>query len=365
MQTLAAWCRRAATRCLHYVAGRWFRQRGALKLSAEFTHFGTTREGELVHRIVIRSPKLEVAVLTWGAVLQDVRLQGIDHPLTLGAPDLAAYEGKMISFGALMGPVVNRIRNARVPIAGVLHELEANLDGAHTIHGGSLGTQHRVWTVLESSPSHVLMETELPDGQSGFPGNRAVRVDYRVAGARLDMVVTGTTDAPTLMNFANHSYWNLDGAGTVDRHVLRIPADRMTVNDDDLIVTGELRPVDGTRFDFRVARPFDCGPQNRFDINFCLSDNRRALAEVAEIAGQSGVRLRMLSTEPGLQVFDLGSFGTDPHPGHCGAPYPRFSGLALEAQAWPDAANHSGFPSIEVAPDRPYHQHTAWCFDRD
>lgn len=333
-------------------------------MSAEFELFGTTEAGELVHRVTLRSETLTVSVLTWGAVVHDVRLVGVDYPLTLGSPQLAAYAGRMNSFGALMGPVANRIRGARAPVAGQEHRFEANIDGQHTLHGGSHGTQSQVWTVLESSPAHVLLECELADGLSGFPGHRTIRVDYRVTGARLDMVVTATTSAPTLLNLANHSYWNLDGSDRVADHSLWVPAEERTESDVDLMVTGARLPVAGTRFDFREPRRFGCGPEARFDLNYCVAEVRRALTEVCRLRGTSGLEMVMSSTEPGLQVFDLGSFDTAPFPGHGGAPYASFSGIALEAQGWPDAANHPGFPSIEVTPAAPYHQHTAWAFER-
>lgn len=331
-------------------------------MTAQITPFGQTRDGQEVAAVTIDSGALRVTLLTWGAVLQDVRLAGVDHPLTLGAPDIAAYQGRMNSFGALMGPVANRIKGAAAPIAGVRHAFEANLDGAHTKHGGSHGPQHRVWHLLESSPTHALLETVLAAGQSGFPGTRTLRAEYRVEGTHLDMVVIGTTDAPSLMNIANHSYWNLDGSDAISGHILQIAAERYTASGADLMVTGELAEVVGTRLDFRAARAFEPGPENRFDLNYVLAEARRPLAPACTLTGTSGVRMEMFTTEPGLQVFDLGSFSTDPHPGHGGTPYPRFSAVALEAQVWPDAANHAGFPSIEIGPDHPYHQHTRWRF---
>lgn len=331
-------------------------------MSAEITPFGQTADGTTVKAITLRSAKLRVTLLTWGAVIQDVRLTGISHPLTLGAPDLAAYAGRMNSFGALMGPVVNRIKTASAPIAGTRHSFEANLDGAHTKHGGSHGPQFQVWHLLESSPTHALLETVLPDGLSGFPGTRTLRAEYRVEGADLDMVIIGTTDAPSLMNIANHSYWNLDGSDSIVGHKLQIASDRVTVNGDDLMVTGEVADIAGTRLDFRTPRAFTPGPDTRFDLNYVLADAKRPLSPACTLTGMSGVRMEMFTTEPGLQVFDLGSFTTDPHPGHGGKPYPRFSGIALEAQGWPDAANHPGFPPIGIGPDHPYHQHTRWRF---
>lgn len=326
--------------------------------------FGTTQAGEAVDRITLRSNQLTVQILTWGAVLQDVRLDGAAQPLTLGSPDMAAYEGRMKSFGAVMGPVVNRIRDARAPIAGVMHQFEANMDGQHTKHGGSHGTQTRVWDVIAGDDDHVTLESVLQDGLSGFPGDRVIHATYRVDGPLLTLDLHGTTTKPTLMNLANHSYWNLDGTSSVAGHRLEIDAEEITDSDDTLMVTGTTLPVAGTRFDFREIGLFAPRPDARFDLNYCLSDRRRPLTFACALTGLSGVHMEMSTTEPGLQVFDQGSFTTDPFPSHSGAPYPRYTGIALEAQGWPDAANHPNFPSIEVTPDSPYHQITTWRFSR-
>lgn len=324
--------------------------------------FGRIDTGEDVHRITLRSRQLRVSVLTLGAVLQDVRLAGIGHALTLGSPDVAAYRGKMRSFGALMGPVVNRIRDARAPIGGVEHRFEANLEGRHTKHGGSNGTQHRVWDIIEVSDAHVVMGLTLADGTAGFPGTREIRLEYRVNASDLDMVIRATTDRTTLLNLANHSYWNLDGPGPIAGHSLQIDADRFTENGEDLMVTGRVLPVEGSGFDFRAARVFEPSDARRHDMNFCLADTRRALSRACTLTGRGGIEMQLWTTEPGLQVFDQGTIDTGPFIGHHGAPYPPFSSVAFEAQGWPDAANHAGFPSIEVTPGAPYRQHTRWRF---
>ncbi len=333
-------------------------------MSAQITPFGTTAAGEIVEKITIGTDELTISILTWGTVLQDVRLAGLDHPLTLGGPDLAGYAGPMKSFGAVMGPVVNRIRNARAPIAGVMHRFEANLDDTHTKHGGSHGPHVSVWSIVETSPTHAVLELALPDGLSGFPGTRVIRAEYRVIGAALDMVLVAQTDAPTLINLANHSYWNLDGSLDARGHSVQIFADRYTENGPDLMVTGRVLPVDGSPFDFRDPTPFAAGPERMFDLNYVLADAKRPLTLAARITGETGVTMEMSTTEPGLQLFDFGSFDTGAFIGHHGAPYPSYSGIALEAQGWPDAANHDGWPSIEVTPDAPYHQHTRWAFSK-
>jgi aldose 1-epimerase len=331
-------------------------------MSAMIDRFGVTPGGEIVEKITLTSDVLSVSILTWGAVVQDVRLAGVAYPLTLGSDDLAAYAGPMKTFGAVMGPVANRIRNARAPIAGVLHRFEANLEGTHTKHGGSHGPHLQVWRIIETSPNHAVLELALPDGLSGFPGNRVIRAEYRVQDAALDLVLVARSDAPTLMNLANHSYWNLDGSLDAGGHRVQIFADRYTENGPDLIATGRVLPVEGTIYDFREPARLGASPARLYDLNYALAEARRPLTPAARITGEAGITMTLSTTEPGLQLFDFGSFDTAPFKGHHGTPYPRYSGIALEAQGWPDAANHPGWPSIEIGPDAPYHQHTQWAF---
>ncbi|MEM9392822.1 MAG: aldose epimerase family protein [Pseudomonadota bacterium] len=329
---------------------------------AGISRFGAIEDDTQVDRITLASKQLEVSVLTLGAVLHDVRLAGVSHGLTLGSPDVMAYRSKMRSFGALMGPVVNRIKHARAPINGVVHAFEANLEGAHTKHGGSNGTQHRIWEIIEVSDVHVVLGLTLEDGASGFPGTRDIRLEYRVNATDLDLVIRARTDKPSLMNLANHSYWNLDGSRSIAGHKLQIFADRFTENGDDLMATGRLISVAGTPFDFREPHVFEPSEDLRFDMNYCLAQGKRALSHSCTLTGRSGVAMEIWTTEPGLQVFDQGTIDTAPFAGHHGASYAPFSSVAFEAQGWPDAANHAAFPSIEVTPDLPYSQHTRWRF---
>jgi aldose 1-epimerase len=311
------------------------------------TPFGTTKSGETVHRLTLSAGGLTVGLLTYGAIVQSVRLAGVAHDLTLGSDDLADYEGLMQYHGSLVGPVANRLRHARAPIAGVIHHFHANQNGEHALHSGKDGTHAKVWAVADHGPDHATLTLDLPDGHGGYPGNRQIRATFRVLpGETLRMEVRGTTDAPTLMNFANHSYWSMDGGPTWAGQRLKIAAEHRLPIDDAVIPTGEIAPVAGTPFDLRqgaVLTPGDPG----VDHNFCLSDGKRPLREVLWLTGQSGVGLTLATTEPGVQIFDG---------------RPKYRGLAIEAQGWPDAPNQPGFPGIEVTPGAPYAQDTEWRF---
>ncbi|MEM6478308.1 MAG: aldose epimerase family protein [Pseudomonadota bacterium] len=326
--------------------------------------FGVTGSGEDVHAIDIGSEALRVRVLTFGAVLNDVRLEGVAHPLTLGAPDIAAYEGPLASFGALMGPVVNRIHGAAARIAGQEHRFEANFEGKHTLHSGGGGTHEQVWRLTEQSPRSATLELTLPDGLGGFPGNRWFRAIYTVKANALTLEVTASSDAPTLLSLANHSYWALDSTPGFAGHGITIPAGRYVEAGDDLMPTGTILDVAGTPFDARAGRMLSGGESEFFDLNYCFCEGDRALHEVARLRGREGIEMSMESTAPGLQVYDCGTIDGGPHRTHHGAPYRRYAGVALEAQRWPGAARHSAFPSIEYSAGARFHQITRWRFSR-
>lgn len=318
------------------------------------TPFGITSQGEQVEKIRLSAGDLTVQLLTWGAVIQDVRLAGIDHSLTLGSDDISDYEGNMRHHGSLIGPIVNRISNARIRLGGMMHELERNQDGRIHLHSGAQATHLQAWDVADVSPTHAVLSLRLTDGMCGLPGNREISARFEVsAPATLTMTVTGTTDEVTAMSFANHSYWNLDGSACWDGHQLWIDADRYLPGTDDNYPTGEIAQVSGTNMDFRTARMISVNDP-AFDNNFCLSDERRVLRDVLELHGQSGVTMRMATTETGVQIYD-GRDAVRPGRG-------RYEGLAIEAQSWPDAPNNPTFPSIRVDPDTPYTQTTRWQF---
>lgn len=325
-------------------------------MTGRVSSFGTTAGGQHVQRVTLSAGELTVHLLTLGAVVQGVHLAGVPWNLSPGSDSLADYEGPMRHHGSLIGPVVNRLSGACAPVAGDLHRFEANQDSRHTLHSGPAGTHLRVWRLEEATGNTACISLDLPAGEGGFPGNRRVTARFTLdAPATLRMEVEATTDAPTLMNFANHSYWNLDGTARWDGHSLQVLADHYLPTTPDFTPTGEVRAVAGTEMDFRTPRAIAPGAP-WLDNCFCLSDGRGPLRAALVLRGQSGVTLRVATTEPGIQVYD----GRDAiRPGH-----DRHEGLAIEAQGWPDAPNHAGFPAIDLAPGQVLRQITEWRLSR-
>lgn len=328
-------------------------------------NFGKTADGTQVHRITLASDQLSVSLLTLGACLQQVRLAGLDRNLTLGFPSLEPYLSEVPSAGMIMGPVVNRIRDARVTIDGQAYALDQNFRGQHMIHGGHAGTHSKVWQVSDTTPSSASLSVSLPDREGGFPGMRQITASFRVESNQLTLTLTGATDQPTVMNLANHSYWNLGPAPTTKGHIFTAHADHClpTTNEQDLLPTGEIASVQGTRFDYTQGRQIEAGAEGLLDNNLCLSPSRQALREIATLTAPDGTSMTMASTEPGLQIFDGHILGKATHQTTDGRTPQPYAALALEAQAWPDAPNHPSFPDITLRPGETYQQITSWTFN--
>jgi aldose 1-epimerase len=328
-------------------------------MPANVTPFGQTAAGQPVAAIRIASADLAVTILSFGAALQDLRLTGIPHALTLGGPDMAAYEGPMGYFGTIVGPVANRLAGAQARIGGQLYRFPAN-EGTTLLHGGATGTQTRVWSVEDATETRLRLTLTLENGDDGYPGRRQITADYSVAGSTLTLRLSATTDAPTLMNLASHSYWNLTGTPTTTGHTLTVAAETWLPTDAGGIPTGEQRAVAGA-FDLRQPRLID-GTEG-YDHNFCLAPTPRALTDVARLEG-GPVAMTLATTEPGLQVYDGRGIGTGSFTGHGGAPYGAFAALALEPQRWPDAPNQPSFFPVTLDPEAAYAQETQWRFTR-
>lgn len=329
-------------------------------MTARITTFGTTADGKPVRAVHLRAGALHATILTHGARLQDLRLAGVPWPLTLGAKSVAAYEGPMAYFGAVVGPVANRIAGAAAVIDARRHDFAANEPGPTTLHSGPTGTHAQIWRIKAATAHSLTLGLDLQDGLGGFPGNRHLQALYALTPpADLRLVLRATSDAPSLMNLANHSYWNLDGAADTTGHRLGLAADRYLPVNARLIPTTPAS-VAQTGFDFRKPREIDAAFP--LDHCFCLSGTPRAPCHAAVLKGARGVQLDLATNAPGLQVYDGRGLATAPHAGLTGQPYGPRAGLALEPQHWPDAAGRADFPSISLRPGQIYEQINVFSF---
>lgn len=327
--------------------------------------FGVLPDGTAVQEITLRKGALEASVLTLGAIIRDLKVDG--QSVVLGFEDLRSYLDHSPYFGAVAGRCANRIAGARMTIDGQEHQLDVNERERHHLHGGEGGFARRVWQLEQSDKASVLLKLVSEDGDMGYPGRLEVLLRYTLTGTgALRMKVTATTDKATPVNLTQHSYFNLDGSPTILDHTLEIAADTYLPVDDHLIPTGEVRKVAWTPYDFQEGRKLrrKAGEETVvYDHNFCLDTAPRETPEFAaaleDAAGDR--RMEVWTTEPGLQLFDSGVIDV-PVPGLEGKRYGPHAGLCLEAQRWPNSVNQPGFTGVLLRPSETYSHVTEFRF---
>lgn len=330
--------------------------------------FGQTQSGETVYRVEIKGGGLTAKIITWGAVIQDLRLDGHDAPLLLGFDDFDSYPAHSSYFGATPGRCANRIGGGKFTLDGKNYQLDLNEKGVTHLHGGKDNIAKRNWTIVEHDVDRVVLKIVDPDGRGGYPGNCTIQATYWVHGnGEFSVTYESTSDQPTIANVCQHAYFNLDGRDDALGHDIMIAADGYLVTNELQIPTGEVRPVAGAVFDFREMSPmkrFDGSEQALYDHNFCLSTERTAKRSVALARSlNSGVSLEVRTTEPGVQFY--AGFKLDvPVPGLDGRKYGPFAGFCLETQIWPDAINHEDFPDAVLRPGEVLRQETDYIFSK-
>ena len=315
--------------------------------------------GADVHAVTLTGADgLQVRLLTFGARLAELWVpdrNGVLADIVLGHDRLEDWQTHGRYVGATCGRYSNRIAGGRFVLDGREVQVDRN-EGANHLHGGAAGFDSRLWQIESHSATHVTFALASADGDMGYPGALQVRATYRISGLGLEIEMTATTDAPTIVNLVNHAYFNLagHGSGTVlDQAVCGLRRGSTCRSMTSLIPTKEVRSVSGTAFDFRTARTIGSALPGKagFDHNLCLSaplgtDGLRPCLEATDPA--SGRSLRLATTEPGVQLYTGAHFnGT---PGKAGARYPRFAGFAIETQRFPDSPNTPHFPSARLEP---------------
>ena len=335
--------------------------------------FGRLGE-DAVQEITIRSKAgAQAKVITWGAVLRDFHVplpSGGRQRVVLGLQTIEDYVERSPHMGAIAGRYANRVANGDFLLDGVEYKLDRNQAGRHSLHGGGAAFGKRLWRLAAHDESSVTLTLVSPDGDGGYPGQLTAVCVYRlVEPATLRVELSAVSDKPTIVNLAQHAYWNLDGSPSVLDHELEVEASFYTPVDEDLIPTGEVSAVAGTPFDFRSPRairyPGEAGAPFRYDHNFVLSAPRPSEGRLRRAARlrspRNGLTLELFTTEPGVQVYD-GHKVDVAAPGLDGAPYGANAGLCLESQVWPDGPNQPHFPDPTLRPDRVYRQVSEYRF---
>src|SRR5665213_1995027 len=278
-------------------------------------------------------------------------------------------------FGALIGRYGNRIAKGKFTLDGMEYTLPIN-NAPNSLHGGSKGFDKIVWTGCPLPTSHgpaLILTYVSQNGEEGYPGTLSVTAIYTLTednALRLDF--TATTSQDTVVNLTHHSYFNLAGSGDILGNIVYINADKFTPVDSGLIPTGELRPVAGTPFDFRIPTAIGArinetnNEQIKFaggyDDNWVLNKQADELSLAARVYEPvTGRTMEVWTTSPGLQFYS-GNILDGTLTGKGGWVYQFRDALAMEPQHFPDSPNHPEFPTAELKPGETYHNTLIYKF---
>ena len=311
---------------------------------------------------------MEVCITNFGGRLVSVMVPDKDGKMVdviLGFDNINDYMTKPSDFGASIGRYANRIAGGKFVLDGETVVLNQN-DGENCLHGGAEGWQYQVYEAEQLDAQTLKLTMHSPDGEMGFPGNVTAVVTYTLTDDNaIDIAYSGTTDKPTVLSMTNHAYFNLSGNHAVEGtdQLLYVNADTFTPANGKLIPIGEMRPVDGTPFDFRTPKAIgqDINADyeqlvlgNGYDHNWVLNTagdvTKLALSVYSPV---TGILLEEYTDQPGVQVY-TGNFLTGRVAGKHGIMYPKRASVCIETQLFPDTTNRPEWPTATLRPGETY-----------
>ena len=356
----------------------------AAAVALDHAPYGTTQAGQSVEIFTMTNDHgLRVRFLSLGGVITEIEAPdrtGRLDDIVLGLNNLREYETLPGHFGAITGRYANRIGGAQFTLRGQSYHLIAN-NGPNTLHGGPNALDRQVWTVTPLTvPDGVAATLSYvsPDGDQNFPGTLTTHVTYTLTNDDvLQIAYVASTDKDTVINFTNHSYFNLagNGSGSVADQLLLVNADRYTPTGADQIPTGEIAPVEGTPLDFRQMMPIGARLHSAFqqmvyahgyDHNFVLNKGPGDGATFAARAydPRTGRVIDCFTTEPGVQIYSSNGMNGSVV-GSSGTTYRQTEGFTLETQHFPDSPNKPNFPTTELKPGQDFRSTTIFRFATD
>lgn len=324
---------------------------------------------------------MEVTFTNIGARIVSVMVPDKEGKMTdvvLGFDSIGQYQNIPSDFGSAIGRYANRINQGQITIEGQTIQLPTNNYG-HCLHGGPKGWQYRIFSAKQIDPTTIEFSLFSPDGEMNFPGNVKAKVIYRLTDDNaIDIQYEATTDAETVINMTNHSYFNLNGdpSQPITDNILYLNADKFTPVDSTFMTTGEIASVFETPMDFTEptaigARIDDDNQQLKnghgYDHNWVLNTNGDVNTLAASVTSPvTGIVLEVYTDQPGIQIY-TGNFLDGTVTGKKGITYPRRSAICLETQVYPDSPNKfiqgvEGWPSGYLDLGEVYHHHTIFKF---
>jgi len=340
---------------------------------------GQKNKGEENVYSLVNENGMEVKITPYGGRIVSIIVpdrEGDFRDVVLGFDKVQDYypENNQTDFGAAIGRYANRINKGHLSIDGKEYQLPQNNFG-HCLHGGPTGWQYQWYKLVELDESHIKLQMDSPDGDNNFPGNVVASVTYTLTpDNEIDIRYEAVTDAPTVVNMTNHSYFNLSGDPanhSITEDELAVNADFFTPVDSTFMTTGEIRSVEGTPFDFRMAKKvgqdIDTDDEqlrngHGYDHNWVLNTKGDIHQLAVELyCPATGIDLKVYTDEPGIQIYS-GNFLDGSVTGKGGIVYNKRAAICLETQKYPDSPNKPEWPSAVLRPGETYSSHCIYAF---
>ena len=338
--------------------------------------FRTTIGAKETKLITLRNGDMEACITNYGARLVSLMVPDKDgkvEDVVLGFDNIDAYRLKKQNLGSIVGRYIGRIKGAKFTLDGQEYQLQQTGSG-NISHGGNPGFSDRVWDILSHNDSTLRLRYVSPDGENGFPGTLTTTVTYRLTyDQALTVNFEATTDKPTVVNLANHTFFNISGnpSTSVTNQQLYVDSKYIATYDKEKNLDGKFMRVRNTPFDFRqmksIGADIDIYDEQMsitkgYDHTFALRHPGKTTEPAAVIYDdKSGRQLSVYTTEPAVQVYT--SNGLDGSMiGKNGIAYQRHSAICLETMHFSDSPNHPEFPSTTLRPGETYKSHTIFQF---
>ncbi len=341
-------------------------------MNCEVKPWGRLKTGEEVKGYYLsKDDNICATILDYGCIIQSLKVRdkkGEWVDVVLGYDTIGEYEEHDGYFGAAIGRVGNRIEKGEFELNGVKYNLAQNNGGNH-LHGGTKGYDAHIWNGAVEEDC-ICFHRISEDGEEQYPGTLDATVTYRFTEEKgLNIQYKAKSDQDTIVNMTNHSYFNLNGSGSVLNQELKIKANRFCENNENSIPTGNLLDVEGTPFDFREYKEIGRDIEkehiqlkngNGYDHNYCLEDNQNMDVVITMVSNETGIVMEVKTSLPGVQFYSS-NFVTH-RAGKNGMTIDRRDSICLETQGYPNAINNPKFPSIVLKKDEIYFEETTYQF---
>ena len=345
-------------------------------MSVSVSQFGKTVIGKDIKLYSITNKNGAVAEVTnLGAILVNLLIpdaEGNKRDIVLGYDAGESYLINSSFFGATVGRVANRTKDAKFSIDGTEYKLAVN-DNENNLHSDFNNGMHKVLWEAEIMESGVKFTYHSPDMENGFPGNLDMNVTYTLTDDdELKIDYSGVSDKKTIINMTNHTYFNLAGhdSGSILDTELQINASNYTPVVAGAIPTGEIATVKGTVMDFTEAKTIGQDIEadyeqlllvQGYDHNYVLDNYDGSLKEIAT-AKAAGLTMKVFTDLPGVQFYAGNCIAVQEGKG--GVMYSPRTGFCLETQYFPNSANDKNFACPVVEANEEYKTTTIYKFEK-